>query len=406
MSAALQPVSDAAGGALMAHRLLLIEGEADQSIYWSSLLSSLGFSVTCANSLAQAHELLTLQPGLIVCAAHLDDGRGSDFFATLRGREEFARVYLILLTSSFGQEELIESLSFGANDCMDKGASYGEVRARLELAGRVITLNEALHEKSNHLSHALGLLRSELESAARLQAAMLPQRLEAAGVRIDVLYRPSDMLGGDMLGIVPLPGGRRVAFGLIDVVGHGTASALISCSLMRELMDRMVAVLEAGCDPRRCGQQVIEEMNARYCRLGIPGMYFTALAGVLDPEGGQLSYCQAGHPSLYHFDAVVGWRVLEEAGFPVGLFEDSSFASIDLPLHSGERVLMVSDGLLRPSEADPVGSDAVLSSLCQLGANADRILARLEELAAQSVGEERDDQSAMLISLQRPGAPS
>ncbi len=402
MSAVLRPTADQSTEVPMARRLLLVEREPDQAIYWNLLLSSLGFAVTCAHSLAQARELLTSQPGLIVCAAQLADGRGSDFFAALRGRDEFARVYLILLTNSFGQEELIESLSFGANDCMDKGASYGEVRARLELAGRVISLNEALHEKSNHLSHALGLLRSELESAARLQAAMLPKPLEAAGVRIDVFYRPSDMLGGDMLGITPLPETRCVAFGLIDVVGHGTASALISCSLMRELMDRMVAVLDSGQDPRCCGQQVIEEMNRRYCRLGIPGMYFTALAGVLDLDRGQLSYCQAGHPSLYHFDALGGWRVLEEAGFPVGLLEDAHFASVDLPLRCGERVLMISDGLLRPSEVDPVGVHAVLGSLRPLGTNAGAILARLEELAAQSCGPERDDQSAMLISMLTP----
>lgn len=399
MNAVAQPRNPEHSACSSAHRLLLIESEADQAIYWSSLLSSLGFAVTSASSLAQGHALLELQPGLIVCAAHLADGRGSDFFADLRRREEFARVYLMLLTSSFGQEELIESLSFGANDCMDKGASYGEVRARFELAERVITLNEALHEKSNHLSEALGRLRTELESAARLQAAMLPQRLELRGVRADVFYQPSDMLGGDMVGIAPLPGARRVAFGLIDVVGHGTASALISCSLMRELMDRMVAVLESGQDPRRCGQQVIEEMNARYCRLGIPGMYFTALAGVLDLDRSQLSYCQAGHPSLYHFNSMSGWRLLEDGGFPVGLFEESSFTSFDLPLLADERVLMISDGLLRPSEADPEGSQAVLGLLRQTGGNPERILARLDALAAESVGEERDDQSAMLISL-------
>jgi phosphoserine phosphatase RsbU/P len=384
-------------------RLLLIESEADQAIYWSSLLSSLGFAVTSASCLAQAHTLLGLQPGLIVCAARLIDGRGSDFFASLRAREEFARVYLVLLTSSFGQEELIESLSFGANDCMDKGASYGEVRARFDLAQRVMSLNAALNEKSERLSDALGVLRSELESAARLQAAMLPQRLELQGVRTDVFYQPSDMLGGDMLGIVPVTGSRFLAFGLIDVVGHGTASALISCSLMRELMDRMVALLERTGNQRGCGQQVIEDMNFRYCRLGIPGMYFTALAGVLDLEQRQLSYCQAGHPSLYHRDAVSGWRVLEDTGTPVGLFEESLFTTSVLKLQPSSQVLMISDGLLRPTEHNPEGNDAVQCLLNQAGSDAELILARLNELAGQSLGAERDDQSAMLISL---GGPS
>lgn len=399
MNAALQPLTVVPSPEPRTQGLLLIESEEDQAIYWSSLFASLGFPITRAHNLAEAHELLSTLPEVVVCAAHLSDGRGSDFFASLRGREDYSRVYLILLTSSFGQEELIESLSFGANDCMDKGASFAEVRARLRLATRVIGLNEALHEKSASLSGALDLLRTELESAARLQTAMLPRRQDIPGLSMEVFYRPSDMLGGDMLGFAPLRGGRRVAFGLIDVVGHGTASALISCSLMRELMDRMVVVAEGSQELARCAPQVIAEMNTRYCELGIPGMYFTALAGVVDLERGRVDYCQAGHPSLYHCDGGSRWRLVDESGFPVGLFDGATYTASELKFVPGEQLVMVSDGLLRPCDSDPVGSSAVLDLLRQVGSQTSAVLEGLDALAAQAVGADRDDQSAMMFAF-------
>jgi sigma-B regulation protein RsbU (phosphoserine phosphatase) len=378
-------------------RILLIESEPDQAIYWSELLDSLGFSVVHSASLAEAHRRVGEHPGIILCSSLLSDGRGSEFLAQLRRRDELARVYLILLTNSFGHEELIESLGIGVNDCMDKGASYSEVRARLKLAERVLTLNDALLDKSARLGDALLVIRNELESAARLQVAMLPRPLHDGALHIQTFYQPSDMLGGDMLGVARIGEGQRVAFGLIDVAGHGTASALISCSLMREMMDRMVVLLDGGTPAERCPQQVIEELNRRYFQLDMPGMYFTALAGVLDTRSWELSYCQAGHPSLMLYEPKCNWRVLEQSGFPVGLFEDAEYFTHEVQLGAGQKLLAISDGMLRPEPGDPAGGDAVLRQLAQTPPQGTAILKMLTELAATAHGAERDDQSAMLI---------
>jgi len=379
-------------------KLLLVESEQDQAIYWSAVLSSLGFEVLTAASLSAATTMLTAGPSIVACSSWLCDGRGIEFFAQLRAREELALVYLVLLTSTVGQEEVIASLRGGANDCIDMSASYGEVRARLELAERVISLNEALHHKSAALTDALTVIQTELQSAARLQAAMLPKALDHQNFQIQTLYRPSDLLGGDMLGLMALDA-DRIAFGLIDVAGHGTASALISCSLIREMMDRMVVLMQGtGAEaPQDCGKVVIEEMNRRYCRLNIAGMYFTALAGVLDTWHGTVSYCQAGHPSLVCFDPETGWTQLQDSGFPVGLFEDADYALTRIQLRAGQILVAVSDGFLRPQPSDPAGSDELLRALPRAPESTDEIIERLSTLAAQIQGSERDDQSAMVI---------
>jgi sigma-B regulation protein RsbU (phosphoserine phosphatase) len=379
-------------------RLLLVESEPDQAIYWGAVLSSLGFEVLTASSLSAATAMLADEPSIVACSSWLCDGHGIDFLAQLRGREELALVYLVLLTSTVGQEEVIASLRGGANDCIDMSASYGEVRARLELAERVISLNEALHHKSAALSDALTVIQTELQSAARLQAAMLPKALHNQNFQIQTLYRPSDLLGGDMLGVMALDA-DRIAFGLIDVAGHGTASALISCSLIREMMDRMLALLQdtAAEVSQDCGKVVIEEMNRRYCRLDIPGMYFTALAGVLDTWHGTVSYCQAGHPNLICFDPGEGWAELQDSGFPVGLFADAEYAIKRIQLRAGQTLLAVSDGFLRPLPGDPGGSAELLRALPRSPESTEEIIEQLSVLAAQIHGCERDDQSAMVI---------
>jgi phosphoserine phosphatase RsbU/P len=383
---------------LSRRKILLVESEDDQAIYWSSVLSSLGFEVLRASSLEAASAMLVGRPSIVACNSAVCDGRGIEFFARLRQRPELTLIYLVLLTSTVGQQEVIASLRGGANDCIDMSASYGEVRARLELAERVISLNEALHQKSAALSDALTVIQTELQSAAGLQAAMLPKALDYKSFQIRTLYRPSDMLGGDMVGVIPVDE-DRIAFGLIDVAGHGTASALISCSLIREMMDRMVVLLQADASERsqECGKVVVEEMNRRYSRLNIPGMYFTALAGVLDVRSGTVNYCQAGHPSLVCFDPQSGWTELEDSGYPVGLFDQAEYAHRRLHLKDGQILLAVSDGFLRPQDADPAGSRELLRVLPHLPQDLEEIIARLNELAARAQGTERDDQSAMVI---------
>jgi sigma-B regulation protein RsbU (phosphoserine phosphatase) len=380
-------------------KILLVESEPDQAIYWSAVLSSLGFDVLTATTLHEAHALLSSELRIIACSSLLADGRGIDFFSQMRLRKECALAYLILLTSSFGKDEVIESLHSGANDCMDKGASYGEVRARFELATRVLSLNEALHQKSLELGNAMTVIQTELDSAARLQAAILPKALDYRGIQIRTLYRPSETLGGDMLG-VNVVDEDRIAIGLIDIAGHGTAAALISCSLIREMMDRMTQLLQdrPSETSESCGQLVIDEMNRRYCRMDIPGFYFTALAGVLDTRRRTFSYCQAGHPSLLSFDPTQGWHVLEDTGFPVGLFEEAQYVHRHIEMPPGRVLLAISDGLLRPTATDPGGVLELLEFLQSTAASTLSIMERLNWIAAQAQGVERDDQSAMLIN--------
>jgi sigma-B regulation protein RsbU (phosphoserine phosphatase) len=166
------------------------------------------------------------------------------------------------------------------------------------------------------------------------------------------------------------------------------------------MMDRMTVLMQDARTEvwRDCGRIVIQELNRRYCTLNLPGMYFTALAGVLEVSSGIVSYCQAGNPNLICFQPGSGWREMPDSGYPVGLLESAEYALCEIRLRPGEMLLAVSDGLLRPRRHDPAGSLELLRTLADSPAQSEQVMRRLHDLADQVSGVERDDQSALLVS--------
>ena len=89
-------------------RILLIESERDQGIYWDAIFRSLGFEVLRASTLGEAERQLASGSSIVACSSLVADGTGIGLFARLRARPELALVYLVLLTGS--GEEVIASL--------------------------------------------------------------------------------------------------------------------------------------------------------------------------------------------------------------------------------------------------------------------------------------------------------
>lgn len=67
--------------------------------------------------------------------------------------------YLILLTSRSRQEDIIQGLGAGADDYIVKPVDRGELEVRLQVASRVVSLQERLAERVAELETALGNVR-------------------------------------------------------------------------------------------------------------------------------------------------------------------------------------------------------------------------------------------------------
>jgi phosphoserine phosphatase RsbU/P len=80
---------------------------------------------------------------------------GAEVCGLLRANPETASKYLILLTSKASKDDLVAGLRAGADDYIIKPFHLGELRARLLVGTRVVTLQKVLTDRVSELTAAM-----------------------------------------------------------------------------------------------------------------------------------------------------------------------------------------------------------------------------------------------------------
>jgi len=184
-------------------------------------------------------------------------------------------------------------------------------------------------------------IENELEVARQLQFSILPTTIpEVRNVRIAVAYRPMTAVAGDFYEFIPTDQ-KRVGFLVADVTGHGVPAALIA-SMIKVAAQSVVACAH---DPR----EVLHGLNRILFRQ-LHEKLVSAAYLWLDTESRKALYSAAGHPPLLH------WRDgklerIESNGLLFGVIPDPDYPVCDLPIHSGDRFLLYTDGVIEPENA-------------------------------------------------------
>ena len=236
-----------------------------------------------------------------------------------------------------------------------------EKKARdLQLSHEKLQLqNNELDEASKLLEQQTGIIKGltsqfgdvtkELQLAATVQQNMLPEPLLIPSIHAAGKFRPAQYLAGDGYDF-HLINDNVFAFYIVDVAGHGIASALVSFAIQKHLNSKKGSY---GNYERRAPEPLdkvvldtITELNATFCLHELFLQFFTIVYGQLDLRTGELSYCQAGHPAPLIRNASNG-LVAEygSGGFPAGMFADSDFTVHKHQLKENDRVVIYSDGV-------------------------------------------------------------
>lgn len=184
-------------------------------------------------------------------------------------------------------------------------------------------------------------MRKELSQARAVQSALFPRTVRTAELEFDYAYLPANEVGGDFVH-ASIDEKGRLDVVLMDVTGHGMASALTVARLSGEV-ERLLAE-----DPDISPGQVLRALN-RYAHLTLAkhNVYLTALALQADPATGEVRYANAGHPPMWvrrgngaveRFDATT-W-LLGATGDAV--FEPGEEA---LRLDPADVLVMITDGV-------------------------------------------------------------
>ncbi|MBX3729883.1 MAG: diguanylate cyclase [Candidatus Sumerlaeia bacterium] len=137
-----------------------------------------------------------------------DSTSGLDICRELDRRRQTPRTYRIILTARSTQEDLIEALEAGADDCLAKPVVPGILRSRLNVGRRFVELDRELHRKNRELQQlAHDMAAQYLFQKSLIDAIPLPVFVRnVEGVFASCNARFAQFLGVDETTIV----GRRL----------------------------------------------------------------------------------------------------------------------------------------------------------------------------------------------------
>jgi phosphoserine phosphatase RsbU/P len=176
----------------------------------------------------------------------------------------------------------------------------------------------------------------ELELAKSLQHSVLIPPLHSEKIEIEGVYLPSSQLSGDMYAWYRI---NESQFGIIllDIIGHGVSSSLISMSI-RALLEGIIKRAVTPAD-------VYQELNKHFRRLfGSKMKFCTGIYLLVDTEKKSIQYVNAASPhGLVIGDHKV--QVLNEKTVPIGVMDDPEIRCGTAEYTGGEMVILYTDGL-------------------------------------------------------------
>jgi sigma-B regulation protein RsbU (phosphoserine phosphatase) len=269
----------------------------------------------------------------------------------------------------------------------------------------------ARREAEEKLQRANDQMRNDLQDAAVIQKAWLPQSLpNIPGYDFAWQFRPCDELAGDGLHILRLDE-HRVGLYVLDVSGHGAPAALLSASLNRSLSpfpeQSCLYVPDAdsptGFVPASPGQ-ALTILNRQVTPGPQTGKFFTIIYGILDLRSAEFRYATAGHPAPVRLNANGTTLCPLAKGVIVGVLPEFEFEEQCVQLEPGDRLLIYSDGASEATDSDDqeLGDDRMISIMAEtrslpLAESLPAMIAKFEEWCPS--GNPQDDITLVALEV-------
>jgi phosphoserine phosphatase RsbU/P len=138
-------------------KVLIAEDEAVSRRLLEGALSRWGYQVLIAADGAEAWKILQEpeSPMLIVLDWLMPGLEGVELCRRARQDARLTSAYILLLTSRTAKEDIVQGLEAGADDYVTKPFDTAELRARIQVGARLVSLQSALAERVRELEGAL-----------------------------------------------------------------------------------------------------------------------------------------------------------------------------------------------------------------------------------------------------------
>jgi phosphoserine phosphatase RsbU/P len=347
------------------------------------------YKIRIATSGAKALELVKVltPPDLILLDVMMPEMDGYEVCSRLKLDPETKDIPVIFLTGQTEVEDETKGFEVGAVDYIHKPFSPAVVKARVQT-------HLALRGIREQLAKQLLTIQKELETAKQIQLSILPAVVPKMwGLDIAARYIPMTSVAGDFYDFIVVDD-KHIGILVADVSGHGMPAALIASMLKIALSSQV----DHATDPAR----VLLGLNNALCGK-FEHHFVTAAYVFVDMEKGVLTYAGAGHPPLLLWGGSGEIRSVEENGLFLGKFGFATYTSVKLPIKTGDRILLYTDGI--PETTNPAGVEFGTDGFRQFLQTeqstsadefADQLLEELSRWSARGASEELDDDMTIM----------
>jgi len=267
-----------------------------------------------------------------------------------------------------------------------------------DMDGNIIGAVEVLRDVTRERKLELELIEkntmmiNDIKFAEKIQRKILPKKGLYKNVKIDHIYKPSEMLSGDIFDVFYIDD-NKIGVYICDVAGHGITASMMTMFVrqtMRSIKDYIKSPSVA-----------LTELHKSFSTLDLgTDRYFTIFYGVFDTSNNRFIYANAGHnciPIKYNSKGV---ELLKIKGFPISLiFNEIYYEENEIILSENDKLLFYTDGIseVRDANGTEFGVNRIIEIIKEDNENVlDNIIDSVERFRW---GEQRDDYAMLLMEI-------
>ncbi len=143
-------------------KVLIAEDDSISRRLLQAALVKWGYDVTVTADGRAAWDTLQAPdaPRLLILDWLMPEMDGIEVCRALRKSDALKSAYVILLTSRGSKEDVIRGLEGGADDYVTKPFDHGELRARVQVGARVVSLQQTLAQRVQELEDAMNSVKT------------------------------------------------------------------------------------------------------------------------------------------------------------------------------------------------------------------------------------------------------
>lgn len=326
-------------------QVLIAEDGAADRLLLAQIVRRQGHQVLTAENGAEAVALFRQhRPHLVLLDALMPVMDGFEAARQIKALAGETLVPIIFLTSLSEEQALVRCLEAGGDDFIAKPYSAVILAAKIGAMERLHRLQAKVLDQRDEIAlHHQHLLNEQRVAKAVFDKVAHTGCLQAPNIRY--LQSPFALFNGDLLLAAYTPSGDlHVLLG--DFTGHGLPAAVGAMPLAEAFY---------GMTGKGYGlAQTLREMNAKLKRILPVDMFCCALLLNISYQRGTVEFWGGGMPDGYHLAASGELLAsLPSTQLPLGVLAPERFDDCTqvMPLAPGERLLLLSDGVIETSNA-------------------------------------------------------